>query len=158
MEDDFSFGKWQIEEGLFNWILSHLPDGKSILEFGSGWASGELSKHYTVYSVEHDFGWIDKFNTNYIYVPYNGNGWYDRKILEEKVRPLKYDLILVDGPEAYTRWKFNQHLDLFDVRQPIVLDDMQEEGIKRGAIELSETLRRPYEIIKGIGKDFMVIP
>jgi hypothetical protein len=46
-----------------------LVDGSTILELGSGWASGELSKHYRVYSVEHDEKWLDAFDTNYIYAP-----------------------------------------------------------------------------------------
>ena len=41
------FGGWAIEESCFNLIKEILPEGKTILEMGSGYGTDILSKYYT---------------------------------------------------------------------------------------------------------------
>ena len=67
---------WSISKELFDYIRKILPEGSTIVELGSGWASEQLSKYYTVYSIEHSEKWLDKYNTNYIYAPIKNN-WYE---------------------------------------------------------------------------------
>jgi hypothetical protein len=148
-------GGWSIEWKTFVYILSHLPFGSTILELGSGRSSGELSRFYKVYSVEHADHYINMYETNYIKAEIKNN-WYDREVM--KTIP-KYDLLLVDGPDAYHRPNFYHNLDLFDLSKPIIIDDMQEPELLEDAKKFAqETLRRPYEILDGEIKKFMVIP
>jgi len=50
-----TFGEhWSVCEKLYSYIRETLKEGSTMLELGSGWASEEFSKHYTVWSIEHD--------------------------------------------------------------------------------------------------------
>ena len=49
-----SFGDSSISKELYDYILANLPKGSTILELGSGWATDQLAKYYTLYSIEHD--------------------------------------------------------------------------------------------------------
>ena len=64
-----SFGGWSINEVCFDYIKDILPDGKIILEFGSGFGTEQLAKHYKMYSIENYKEWIGKYNSTYIYAP-----------------------------------------------------------------------------------------
>ena len=120
---------WSISQEMFDYIRSVLDDGATLLELGSGWASGQLSKYYTVYSIEHDRRWLYKYNTNYIYAPIR-NRWYDIEVLKKEL-PIHYDLILVDGPPGpIGRGKFYDYLDLFNTKVPIIFDDINEPTYK----------------------------
>jgi len=139
------FGKWSIDKELFDYIRQILPDGKTILELGSGWASGELSKHYTVYSIEHDFKWVDKYDTHYIYAPIV-NGWYDVSILKKEL-PATYDLILIDGPTGNIgRGKFNTYLELFDTKAIMIFDDVNRVAEYELLVAVSDKLNKPYTV------------
>jgi hypothetical protein len=79
----FKFGGWAISKECFNYIRKLLPDGKIILELGSGEGTDMLSKHYKMYSIENQKEWIDRYDSTYIYAPiknYNigedNNWWY----------------------------------------------------------------------------------
>ena len=73
-------------------------------------------------------------------------GWYDYKILTEKLKGLKYDLILIDGPNgAIGRGGFLKHIDIFNTDVPIIIDDAGREAEKQLMIKLSEVLKRPYK-------------
>ena len=158
------FGGWSIDEKCFNWILSHLPDGSTILEFGSGVATGELAKHYTMYSLEDNLGFVEKdYDTHYIYAPIY-DGWY-HKIIVKRNLPKNYDLILIDGPQSEHRAGILSNASLIDWSKPVVIDDMQHGGILQIAVKIAEEFcKRPYEIIDGDesgtneNKKFMVIP
>lgn len=113
-----------ITKPMYDWIRQHLPDGKHILELGSGDVSTwYLSEFYQMTSVEDNPVFWDKYKSRYIKTPLV-NGWYDPAILAAEL-PKEYDLLLVDGPAgSEPRVGFLQHLDLFaktDV--PIVIDD-----------------------------------
>tara|TARA_Y100000385_G_scaffold284667_1_gene343119 strand:- start:302 stop:871 length:570 start_codon:yes stop_codon:yes gene_type:complete len=176
------FGGWAIQESCFNLIKSILPEGKTILELGSGHGTDALSKYYNMISIENQPEWVGVYNSHYIEVPIrsyshtqintaglfseveeytapdlpgdgpNGTitplqkGWYDYKILFEKLKDLTYDLILVDGPNgSIGRGGFLKHLDLFNTNVPIVIDDISREPEKQLMIKVSETINRPYK-------------
>ena len=173
------FGGWAIQESCFNLIREILPEGKTILEMGSGTGTEALSKYYDMISVENQTEWIGQYKSTYIEVPikeYSKNhintaglfktkqskvytapdlpgedgptqvGWYDYKILTEKLKNLKYDLILVDGPNGRIgRGGFLKHLDMFNTNVPMIFDDINREAEKQMMIKVSEIVKRPYK-------------
>lgn len=54
MPGEGTLGGWAIEAAVIEWIRAHIPSGSTILEFGSGAGTEVLSKHYRMFSVEHD--------------------------------------------------------------------------------------------------------
>ncbi len=134
-----------IAKELFDFIRSILPEGKVLLEFGSGWSSNQFSKYYTTYSVEHNSQWLGKYNTHYIYAPIKDR-WYDPNILKEKL-PHDYDLILVDGPPGYpgsktNRYDFYKYIDLFKTNVPIIFDDVHRKTEYELMVLVGKELRR----------------
>lgn len=163
---DDSFDDHSITKTLFDYILKTLPKGKTILELGSGWGTGELAKHYTMYSVEHDEEYLGKYDSTYIHVPlkehkplanHKSTIWYDPEILWKKLQWIKYDLLLVDGP-PHTRSGFHKYFDLFDSDVIMVFDDYQREIEKKVMNSIASRLNRPYVVYcSDDGKPFAVI-
>jgi hypothetical protein len=129
MENDW--GQWSIDKSLYDFIRRVLPDGRSILELGSGWSTNELSKNYTMHSVEHDEKFVGKYNSTYIHAPlkehkkiknHKHNIWYDADVLKKELKGVKYDLLLIDGPPG-TRSGFIKYIDLFDTSAIWIFDD-----------------------------------
>ena len=60
---------WMMPKEAFEWIENNIPFGSKILEIGSGKGSERLAVNYTLFSVEHNPEWINKYNSNYIYAP-----------------------------------------------------------------------------------------
>jgi len=98
-----------LPEEAFSWIEKTLPNGSTILEFGSGHGSVRLSKNYSVTSIEHDPDWINVAPVNYIHATIIENdfstevgeiGWYDISAIEKKI-PSKIDLVIIDGPPGH---------------------------------------------------------
>lgn len=146
-----SFGGWSIDEELFDFIRSILPEGKTMLELGSGWSSQKFSEHYTVYSIEHNEKWVGKYNTHYIYAPIK-NGWYDISILSKKL-PKNYDLILIDGPTGdIGRGGFYLHLDLFNTNTIMIFDDVNRKPEYELMVLVSEKLNRPFNVYQSSEK------
>ena len=163
------FGGWSISEECFDKILEILPKGMTILEFGSGYGSSELSKHYEMYSIEHDEEWLNKYNVNYIYAPLKPIkedlliNWYDIEILEREL-PKKYDLILIDGPPKKTsingngRMGFIYNLNLFNLDDCfIVFDDVERESDHKNLLEFIKKTKRKYEIFETSLKSFAIV-
>ena len=155
------FGGWSISQELFNWILENLPEGKTILELGSGSGTVELTHHYNVYSIEHNEKWVGRAEkSTYIHAPiveYNGYSWYDVEIVREQL-PKEYDLILVDGPPgAIGRKGFLKNIHLFNTDVPIIIDDSnrREEAEMTGS--LVNKLRKRAVHFYGAGKKFSVL-
>ena len=159
-----------ISETCFNYIREILPEGKTILELGSGWGTSQLSKHYKMHSIEHDPRFISHYNSEYIYAPiqpYNdkwvapdvpeNDGWYNVNSLKIFLPEIKYDLILVDGPPGYPnsmgngkvigRAGFYKHLDLFNTNVPLIIDDVSREAEMILLKLVSEKLDRPYTVL-----------
>lgn len=149
------FGDWGIEESLFCQIVARLPKGGTLLELGSGQVSSELSKVFTVYSIEHDKRYLGKYDTNYIYVP-TASDWYDWEILRD-LMPKRYDGILIDGPDSPCRPNFRKYLSIFDVSKVMFIDDTQESYIKEFAVLLSKEVGREPVFYDGYHKKWAVI-
>lgn len=151
-----TFGGGSIDKELFDFIRQILPDNKTILEFGSGWGSGELSKYYTVFSVEHDKRWLNKYKTHYIYAPIK-NGWYDIEVLKKQL-PIDYDLILIDGPpRTIGREGFYKNLALFKTNIPIIFDDIHRLKDYQHMINVAQILNREPKIFSTRDKQFGVL-
>jgi len=164
--------RWRRSKSI-DFIIDLLPDGKTVLELGSGEGTKFLLKHFTVYSVEHMTELIGKYKSNYIHAPirkYDDTylppdflgqrktsdgrlikhqlGWYDYRVLEKEL-PTNYDLLLIDGPTAKVgRAGFYKHLDLFNTSVPMVFDDVNNVAEKMLLENVSEKLGLDYKIIK----------
>ena len=160
MKEDLSmFGGWAMDIECYKKILELLPEGKILLEFGSGHATNKLSETYKMYSVEHDKKWVNKYNSTYIYAPITTEksempiiNWYDVNVLKRQL-PAEYDLILIDGPpvalstNAMTRDGFRRNINLFNLRDVIIVfDDIQRKGEMNSMILLAKELNSNYEI------------
>lgn len=149
---------WAISPELVEVLHKLLPDGKSILELGSGEGTKELCKFWNVTSIEHDEKFLGIAPSNYIHAPVQpfrkqcavfpfDTGWYDRGILRRELPKVEYDLILVDGPPARIgRGGFYKWLELFRHDVPIVLDDLHRARETTLIRRVSANLRRPYTI------------
>ncbi len=152
--------KWglaSIDKSLFNTIRKILPEGSTILELGSGWATSELAKHYTMYSVEHDAAYVDKYDSTYIHAPlkrhkrvknHPSDLWYDADILREKLKGIQYDLLLIDGPPG-TRSGFIKYIDLFDTKAIWVFDDANRLCDRKVVNSASSKLGVPFVTYHG---------
>ncbi len=151
-----TFGHWAIDKELFDFIRQVLPDGKTILELGSGDGTAELVKHYKVYSVEHDPEWIDKYKSNYIFAPIRrhkpvknleGEYWYDARVLELILPEIDYDLLLIDGPPShYGRAGLIKYWSLFKTNVIIVMDDLNRYEDWRIMVKVSGRLKKPFTV------------
>ena len=151
------FGGWSIDEKLYDFIRKVLPEGSTILELGSGHTTDIMAKHYTMYSVEHDLKWVDKYNSTYLHVPlkehkaiknHRHTRWYDADILKWKLRGIKYDLLLVDGPPI-TRSGFFKYMELFDSNAIWIFDDSNRGSDARVLNSVCARLDRPWVTYHG---------
>ena len=145
---------WAISVEMYEWICNNIPKGSTILEFGSGTGTIELTKHYTVYSVEQNpkfIGLAEK--SNYIHAPIK-NQWYDSEIVFDNI-PNQYSLLLVDGPlGSQFRNNIKHHWDKLNTDVPIIMDDTHRESELNFAKETAKTLNKDLKIIDGWQKTF----
>ena len=66
------------------------------------------------------------YHEQYIHAPIV-DGWYDKKIVLDFVKKIKYDAIIVDGPAQGERKKIMEILDELDTTVPIFIDDMNRK-------------------------------
>jgi hypothetical protein len=148
------WGGNSISKLLFDYLLDNLPEGKTILELGSGWGTSQLMKHWNVWSIESEPEWYAKYNkTQSVFVPITEKGgWYDHDIMKGTMYKLvhKYDLLLVDGP-FHNRHLIRDNLYMFNFSTPIVFDDVRREKAKATIEAISAFLKRPY-VIHGSGR------
>ena len=146
------FGEVAIGENLFQYIRGVLPERSAILELGSGWGTGQLVKHYTVYSVEHDPAYWDTYHDNYLCVPlkkhkviknHDGDMWYDADALRVALKGLEYDLLLIDGPPVY-RAGFVKYFDMFDPDVIMIFDDVNRTKDNSVMNSIASKLKVPY--------------
>lgn len=160
------WGGWAIDKFTYDFIRGILPDGSTILELGSGHTTDTLARDYTMYSVEHEEKWIDKYNSTYLHVPlcehkaiknHIHTRWYNADILREKLKGVKYDLLLVDGPPM-TRSGFFKYMKLFDTSAIWLFDDTSRAGEARVMNSVSSRLGVPWTTYHtGSDKTFSVI-
>lgn len=132
---------WALSRSVFNWIESNIRRGSTIVELGSGTGTIELMKNYEVVSIEHDPKYVKMHPGNCVYAPIL-NGWYDTERVKGKL-PGKMDLVIIDGPPGIIgRQKVMDHLYLFDLKVPFLLDDTNRPAEKALATALSMKLGR----------------
>lgn len=148
---------YMISKELYEWILANIPKGSRILELGSGDGTKLLAEHYTMFSIENNQQWLNKYKSIYIYAPIV-NGWFDVEAIKRQM-PKDYDLILVDAPPAFTeeaRMGFYHNISLFNTKVPIIIDDTHRAGEKRLANNLKKHLGRNYEEVVCNHKSFCI--
>ena len=146
-----------ISEEMYTWLEQNLPEGSTILEFGSGTGTIELTKRYTVYSVEQAKEFIGVAPlSNYIHAPLV-DGWYDKDIVFKSL-PKKYDLLLIDGPGGSNyRNNISNYWDKFNLDVPIIFDDTHRPKELAFAKETAERFNKEVEIVPGHQKSFAVL-
>ena len=146
-----NLGGFSISKDLFLYISKVLEQGKTILELGSGFGTGELAKYYKMYSIEHNQEWLHKYNSTYIYAPikdYKTYSWYDVTALNRYL-PQKYDMILIDGPTGVIgRYGFFENLHLFNPEVLMIFDDVQREPELRLLKDVARKLNKSFAIYK----------
>ena len=119
-------------------------------------------------SVEHDKDWVQKYTSSYIYAPltwykevknFEGSDqWYDRDKLQEGIKDLQYDLLLVDGPPGVNRSGIVKYIELFDTTVPIIFDDLQRGRDRKIINSVAHKLGLPFVTYGQFdGKPFGVI-
>lgn len=152
-----SFGGGAIEKALFDYILNILPEGSTVLEFGSGYGTDQILKHYKVISVEHDEKYFSQRPTNHkAYLAPLNDGWYDPKVVGEALKN-HYDLILVDGPPGDSRLGILKNLNLFSgITCPVIFDDVNRAGDLKAMTGFVAKFGYESKIIAGEEKRFAV--
>tara|TARA_R110000822_G_C15328589_1_gene494387 strand:+ start:1175 stop:2416 length:1242 start_codon:yes stop_codon:yes gene_type:complete len=154
-----NLNKMAISDEMLEWLKINLPKGKTILEFGSGTGTIELTKYWNVCSVEQNEEWIGKApKSKYIHAPLNHEDkWYDQEIVFNNI-PKDYDLILVDGPmNSQYREGICQFWNKLNTNVPIIFDDSHWPPDKEVALQAASQLGKDWEEIKGWEKNFIVL-
>jgi len=155
LTETMSQNTWSVSPSLVDVIRDIVPADGTILELGSGEGTGVLAEYFTMFSVEHDRDWTDKYKSTYIYSPLIAHKavsgfddtepiWYDPSYLREKL-PERYDLILVDGPPKH-RSGFVKYFDLFKSNVPIIFDDVQRNHDNTVMVKTAARLSKPYTV------------
>jgi hypothetical protein len=155
--NNWNLDNWSISKKLFKKITEILPYNSTILELGSGAGTNELSKLYNIISVENDKEYINKYNSKYIEVPLvnltdnklidfpEDITWFDSQVFKEKIKDLKYDLILIDGPKGFRGglWYVKEILSKDVI---YVFDDIHDEHHLKLAQLFADYLNKKLEI------------
>jgi hypothetical protein len=166
---------WSLTRATYDFIRCALPDGKCILELGSGWGTSKLSEHYVMNSIEDNEHWLNKYESEYIHakiIPYDKNnpppdipglekldqdeqfGWYDINTIIDGIKDIDYDMIFVDGPKARIgRGGFLVHLDKFKNDVPIIIDDTCSRSEYILMEKVAQELGKEYVLVESEKKD-----
>lgn len=171
MKRNTNLNGFAISEEMFEWLQKNLPKGKTILEFGSGKGTIELTKHWKVYSIEENADWLDVAkDSTYIYAPikhyasfFDGCSqikkawtWFDVAPIK-KAMPKSYDIILIDAPTGRGRLGVLEFWDMFNWDVPIILDDTHREWENKLANLILKKRGGVMTKIDGWEKSFTII-
>ena len=127
---------WMLPDEVMDWIYDNLPENSTILEFGSGEGTVELSSRYQMVSVEHDEDWLGLSEGRYIHAGivqnsvstrFNQQGWYDPKKLINL--PSTVDAVIIDGPPGdIGRIGILDHLELLPSFTFCIVDDTDRKA------------------------------
>lgn len=154
MIDKKNLNDWAISEEMLQWLLKNLEKEKTILEFGSGFGTIELTKFWKVYSVEQNQRFINVApDSNYIHAPIV-NGWYDVNLVFDNI-PKEYDLLIVDGPAGTgNREGIESYWGKLNLNVPIIMDDTHRTKELTFAQKTAKKLNKELTIIPGHQKSF----
>ena len=111
-------------------IKKHLKKDSIILEFGSGYGTNFLSKHFKMISIEESKLWTDIFDSEYLHAPIKDD-WYDTDKVNNFIKDKSYDAILIDGPANGDRKKMIELLETgklkLNLDVSIFIDDIERE-------------------------------
>lgn len=159
-------------------LFKFLPNGKTILELGTGYGTVELAKHWNVLSVEHNASWhqgvselirvplisassnIDRGIRSFWKRFPEASQWYDPTILAKKLEGKEYDAIIVDGPPGGAKrsamwWYYDK---IFDTSVPVIVDDIHRRydwQVASQIARIKNVLR--FEVVNVNSKMFAVI-
>ena len=136
---------WMLPQEAVAFVLEHVEPGSVVVEFGSGHGSEVLSKHFDLYSFEHDEAWLGVTSSTYIHAPIEENqhaseasekGWYDLEIVRQHW-PENPRCVIVDGPPGFIgRTGILSMLNELRDVQLILVDDIDREA----ELKLSHTI------------------
>jgi hypothetical protein len=148
ISNNWPLDDWSITKECFDKIIEMLPFGSTILEIGSGNSTNILSKFYKMISIESNIEWMNKYNSEYIYVPckqfnseiFGQTNWLDIDILKSSLDGKKYDLLIVDA--GFDRVGIYDNLHLFNTNIPIIFDDTMAESYFKCANLVAKKLNK----------------
>jgi hypothetical protein len=156
--NDIRWGGSGIEKILFDHICDLLPEGKTILEFGSGYIStAAFSSRYNVISIDQDKEYQNKFEgVTYIHAPLV-DGWFDPFEIHSKLQHT-YDLIFIDAPSGTgNRSGFLAHMAMFKLTVPIIVHDTYRQAEIDLALDIAKVLRKKAEFFNKGGDNWALI-
>lgn len=136
---------WMLPKEALEFVIEQVEPGSVVVEFGSGHGSEALSKHFDLYSFEHDEAWLGVTSSTYIHAPIVENqhateasekGWYDLDVVKQHW-PTDPQCVIVDGPPGFIgRTGILSILDKLRDVPMILVDDIDREA----ELQLSHTL------------------
>jgi hypothetical protein len=134
ISNDWPLDDWSITKECFDKIVEILPFDSTILEIGSGNSTAVLSSFYNMISIESDEKWMNKYNSEYIYIPFKETNsdifgetmWLNTDILKPLINEKKYDLLIVDA--GADRVGIYDNLHIFNTDIPIIFDDTMDDN------------------------------
>jgi spore coat polysaccharide biosynthesis predicted glycosyltransferase SpsG len=162
ISNDWPLDDWSITKECFDKIVEILPFKSTILEIGSGNSTRILSKFYNMISIESDMNWMNKYNSEYIYIPvkkfnsetFGETKWLDIDILKTSIQNKKYDLLIVDA--GGDRVGIYDNLNIFKTNIPIIFDDTMNEEYLKCANMVSNLLNKTCTTYKCAVNKFVV--
>ena len=130
-------------------IKENLPEGSTILEFGSGRGTEILSKTFNMLSVEEDLDWVDRYDSEYLHAEIKED-WYDIEKVNNFIKDKSYNLVLIDGPAHGDRNKIvelisNGKLKL-NTNVSYLIDDVEREDGMKLLESIVKLLNREAEV------------
>lgn len=139
---------YAITKECYTGIRKYVPEGTTMLEFGSGFGSQFLAPFYDLHSFESEKKWMNMYHDQYHYVPMDdckvGDGWYNRQVALPLLHSIPYKALLIDGPD-HARFRpgtahYSGHLH--DDLEWIIMDDIVHPQVR----PILEHLVRRYNI------------
>ena len=129
---------WMMPIEIHSWLSENIKKGSSILEFGSGHGSIELTKRYDLISIEHDKQWIGLSDSRYIHaeimenpisIKNNQQGWYDISRVLEVIQTNTISAYIIDGPPGdIGRHGFLSITDSLSKDAIFIIDDIHRDA------------------------------
>jgi len=123
---------WRMDSKVLDWMKDNVPSTAVVLELGGGAGSIDLHKHWTGWTVEHDFQWyqwLERKGVPAIYSPLR-DGWYG--LAPRTVRKLQTaDVVIIDGPPSTLRPNAAHHLHHIKEGAIVVYDDAHRSRVRK---------------------------